>query len=225
MNDEKLQNLLSLVVDQYIGKGEPIWSKFLNSLEELDYAPSTLRKYLNILEKEGLLYQPYNSSGRVPTMMWMSSYMDALLHLSREEMDNDQQFELNYARKDLRSVVEMLGKIVDGAAVWFLKEDEYYSLGIHNLIKDSLVGDHELTKYLIKFVEWREVIQALDGKIMKKGETYYTLLEEEEKMISIVYGKLEINWYDAIIAIIWPSRIDHKRNISILQKLFTEPVS
>gem|GEM_PF-4361334 len=47
----------------------------------------------------------------------MSTYMNALLNLTEEEMENDEQFDLNYARKDLRSVVEMLGKIVDGAAV------------------------------------------------------------------------------------------------------------
>jgi len=222
MNDEKLQHLLGLVVDQYIGKGEPIWSKFLNSLEDIEYAPSTLRKYLNVLEKEGLLYQPYNSSWRVPTVMWMSTYMNALLNLTEEEMENDEQFDLNYARKDLRSVVEMLGKIVDGAAVWFLKEDEYYALGIHNLVKESLVGDHELSRHLIKFVESKEVIQSLDAKMMKRNEVYYTILEQKEKMISIVYAKLEINGFDSVLSIIGPSRADHKKNISILKKLLEQ---
>jgi len=37
-------------------------------LEDSEYAPSTLRKYLNQLEKAGMVYQPYNSSGRVPTV-------------------------------------------------------------------------------------------------------------------------------------------------------------
>lgn len=222
MNDKKLQELLSLVVDQYIGKWEPIWSKFLNTLEDIDYAPSTLRKYLNILEKEGLLYQPYNSSWRVPTMMGLSSYMDALL----DETHNDilpkagqWDFDVDYARKDLRSIVEMLWKIVDWAAIWFLKEDEYYALWLNNLIKETLVWDHELMKYLIQFIESREIIQTLDTKLIKRGEVYYTILEHEEKMISIVYGKLEINWFDSIVSVVWPSRVDHKKNVSVLKKL------
>ncbi len=222
MNDEKLQHLLSLVIDQYIGKWEPIWSKFLNSLDDIDYAPSTLRKYLNVLEKEWLLYQPYNSSWRVPTLMWMSNYMDALLNLTEEEMKNDEQFDLNYARKDLRSIVEMLGKIVDWAAVWFLKEDEYYALWIHNLVKESLMWDYELSRHIIKFVESKDIVQTLDAKLMKRWEVYYTILEQEEKIISIVYWKLEVNWYDSVICIIWPSRIDHKRNVWILKKLFDQ---
>ncbi len=219
MDEKNLHKLLSLVIDHYIGKWEPIWSKFLNSLDDIEYAPSTLRKYLNILEKEWLLYQPYNSSGRVPTVMWMSSYMDALMDLSEQETNNSEVFDVNYARKDLKSVIEMLGKIVDGAAVWFLKEDEYYALWINNLIKDSLIWDHELTKYLIEFVESKEIIQTLDTKLIKKWTVYYTILEHDDKMISIVYTKLDINGYDAMVSIISPSRTDHKRNISILKKL------
>jgi len=62
MEDEKLLSLLNIVIDHYISKGDPVGSKFLHSLKDVDYAPSTLRKYLNLLEKAGLVYQPYNSS-------------------------------------------------------------------------------------------------------------------------------------------------------------------
>ena len=64
----KLLALLDTVIECYLDKGEPVGSKFLNSLEVVDYAPSTLRKDLNILEKQGMVYQPYNSSGRIPTL-------------------------------------------------------------------------------------------------------------------------------------------------------------
>lgn len=60
--NKKLLALLDVVVDNYINKGEPVGSKFLHSLEDAEYAPSTIRKYLNMLEKAGMVYQPYNSS-------------------------------------------------------------------------------------------------------------------------------------------------------------------
>jgi heat-inducible transcriptional repressor len=66
--DDKLLALLDLVIDQYISSGDPVGSKSLNSMGSTEYAPSTLRKYLNLLEKAGFVYQPYNSSGRVPTV-------------------------------------------------------------------------------------------------------------------------------------------------------------
>jgi hypothetical protein len=62
--------------------------------------------------------------------------------------------------------------------------------------------DVETTRYLIKFIESREIIQKLDEKLMKKGMIYYTVLGSDEKLIAIVYTKLEITGYDAIVAVI-----------------------
>lgn len=220
MNDNKLKELLWIVIDHYISKGEPIGSKFLHSLEDTDYAPSTLRKYLNILEKEGLLYQPYHSAWRIPTAQWLSSYIDTILALPEDEQEtvDEVKFDLDYARNDLRSIVETLGEYMDGAVVGFLKEDEYFYLWLNNLLKESLLGDVETTRYLIKFIEGKEIIQTLDAKLIKKGVVYYTVLDHDEKLIAIVYAKVEINWYDSVIAVIGPARIDHKRNIMLLKK-------
>jgi len=221
MNDNKLKELLWIVIDHYISKGEPIGSKFLHSLEDTDYAPSTLRKYLNILEKEGLLYQPYHSAGRIPTAQWLSSYMDTILSLPDWESTDAVDlvtFDIDYARNDLRSIVETLGGYMDGAVVGFLKEDEYFYLWLNNLLKESLLWDVDTTRYLIKFIEGKEIIQTLDKKMMKKWVVYYTVLDNDEKLIAIVYTKLEVNWFDAVVAVIWPARIDHKKNILLLKK-------
>ena len=59
--DTKLLEILGMVIDTYINKGEPIGSKYLHTLDDVGYAPSTIRKYLNLLEKDGYVYQPYNS--------------------------------------------------------------------------------------------------------------------------------------------------------------------
>ena len=83
----KLLALLDTVIETYLQKGEPVWSKFLNSLEAVDYAPSTLRKYLNILEKQGMVYQPYNSSGRIPTLQGLSAYVESTLAQSPQDID------------------------------------------------------------------------------------------------------------------------------------------
>lgn len=224
MNDNKLKELLWIVIDHYISKWEPIGSKFLHSLEDTDYAPSTLRKYLNILEKEWLLYQPYHSAWRIPTAQGLSSYMDTILALPDWESTDAVDlvtFDLDYARNDLRSIVETLGEYMDGAVVGFLKEDEYFYLWLNNLLKESLLWDVETTRYLIKFIEGKEIVQTLDKKMMKKWTVYYTVLDNDEKLIAIVYTKIEVNWFDAVVAVIWPARIDHKKNILLLKKFIT----
>jgi heat-inducible transcriptional repressor len=59
MLDEKTEKLLELIVDLYIQRGEPIGSKILYKMNALNMAPSTLRKYMNMLESLDYVFQPY----------------------------------------------------------------------------------------------------------------------------------------------------------------------
>ncbi len=62
------QNLvLALLVRDYVETAEPISSGRLVSNYRLDISSATVRNELAILEKEGFLYQPYTSAGRIPT--------------------------------------------------------------------------------------------------------------------------------------------------------------
>jgi hypothetical protein len=63
------------------------------------------------------------------------------------------------------------------------------------------------------------LIQELDKKMIKRDQIYYTFIESDEKLISIVYTKLEINGYDAIVSILGPSRVDHRKNVAILKRI------
>lgn len=227
MNNEKLNHLLWIVIEHYIDKWEPIGSKFLHSLEDTAYAPSTLRKYLNILEKEWLLYQPYNSAWRIPTIQWLSNYIESIIADCSEEDSwivtfNEMAFDLDYARNDLRSIVETLWQYMDWAVVGFLKEDEYYYLWINNLLSDNHIWEVETTRYLISFIESKKLVQELDTKLIKRWKIYYTFIEGDDKLISAVYTKFDVNWFDAMICVLWPSRVDHKHNVRVFNKFMDE---
>lgn len=221
MNDSKIKHLLDLVIEHYIEKWEPIWSKFLYSLDETDYAPSTLRKYLNRLESEGLLFQPYNSAWRVPTIKGLSNYIEDIIESESLEMLKV-DFDIQYARNWLRFIVESLWNYVDGTVVWFLKNDEYFFLWINNLLKWSLSSeiDYETTKHIIKFIEEKKIIEFLTKRVIKKGKIYYDFIESSEKIISVIYSRVDIQWYDWVISVIWSIRVDYKQNVKVLKKFF-----
>jgi heat-inducible transcriptional repressor len=213
--DEKLLALLNVVIDTYIDKGEPIGSKFLNTLEDVEYAPSTLRKYLNILEKQGIVYQPYNSSGRIPTIDGLKLYIENYL----QQVEEETQTEVVNARGTLQELVEMLGSLVDGVIVGFLRNDEYYYLGINNLLRDDLKEEYEETRTIIKFIEEKKIVKHIDGKILKKNQIYYTFLDDQNTIISTIYAKVSIDGYDCILAIVGPMRVNYKRNVAILSQI------
>ena len=211
----KLLALLDTVIETYLQKGEPIWSKFLNSLGAIDYAPSTLRKYLNILEKQGMVYQPYNSSGRIPTLQGLSAYVESTLAQSPQDID----LNLNSTRAELKSFVEALGEVTDGVVVGFIRNDEYYYLGINNLLRDDMIDEYSATRTIIRFIEEKKIVPFIDKKILKNGEVYYTFVNDQDTLISCVYVKIALNDYDMVLSIVGPLRVDYKKNITILKKV------
>lgn len=211
----KLLTLLDTVIESYLTKGEPVWSKFLNSLEAVDYAPSTLRKYLNILEKQGMVYQPYNSSGRIPTLQGLSAYVESTLAQSPQDID----LNLNSTRAELKSFVEALGEVTDGVVVGFIRNDEYYYLGINNLLRDDMIDEYSATRTIIRFIEEKKIVPFIDKKILKNGEVYYTFVNDQDTLISCVYVKISLNDYDMVLSIVGPLRVDYKKNITILKKV------
>lgn len=213
--NKKLVALLDVVIDNYINKGEPVGSKFLHSLEDAEYAPSTLRKYLNMLEKAGMVYQPYNSSWRVPTVQWLTRYIENYLVAQEEEKDG----EVGEVRSGMKELVESIGALADGVVVWFLRNDEYYYLGINNLLRDDMVDEYHTTRSIIRFIEEKRVVKFIDGKILKKNQIYYTFIEDQKVLISCLYTKITLKDYDCMLCIIGPTRVNYKKNLAILQKI------
>lgn len=216
-HDDKLLQLLDVVIENYIDKGDPIWSKFLHTLEDIDYAPSTLRKYLNLLEQSWLVYQPYNSSGRIPTLEGLSAYIDAYMLENSSDLTHA-EFDADMARSSLRYMVEKLGNMVDGVVTGFLANDEYYFLGINNLLK-HMTDDYETTQHIVEFIEQKWVIEFLSQKMTKKWHVYYSFLDHGKAVMSCLYGKVTINNFDGIISIIGPVRVNYKKNLGVLKRI------
>lgn len=213
--DDKMLALLDLVIDQYISSWDPVWSKSLNSLDDVDYAPSTLRKYLNLLEKSGMVYQPYNSSGRVPTVNWLMVYIDNYMSGEVDEQD----MEVESARKWLKYLVENLWAVADWVVVWFLKSDEYYYLWMNNILREDLMEDYDTTRSIVKLIETRGLVKELDSKLLKRNKVYYTFIQDKKIVISCIYAKIVVEEYEWMICIVWPTRVDYKKNVALLNKV------
>ena len=54
--------------------------------------------------------------------------------------------------------------------------------------------------------------------MMKRDTVYYTFIESDETIISAIYAKIEVNKFDALVCVLGPSRVDHKKNVQILKQ-------
>lgn len=78
MDDRKLK-ILAAVVDEYVRTGEPVGSKVISKLENINVSSATIRNDMAALEQMGYLEQPHTSAGRIPTFAGYRLYIDELM--------------------------------------------------------------------------------------------------------------------------------------------------
>ena len=92
MDDRKLK-ILAAVVDEYVRTGEPVGSKAISKLENINVSAATIRNDMAALDQLGYLEQPHTSAGRVPTFMGYRLYIDELMTLP--ELSDDEKSRLD----------------------------------------------------------------------------------------------------------------------------------
>lgn len=65
--DSRLEQILALVIEDFIATAEPVGSQVFVSQHGLDMSPATIRNWFAELEEAGMLIQPHASAGRIPS--------------------------------------------------------------------------------------------------------------------------------------------------------------
>lgn len=79
--DERKLKILAAVVDEYVRTGEPVGSKAISKLDNINVSAATIRNDMAALEQMGYLEQPHTSAGRVPTFKGYRLYIDELMDI------------------------------------------------------------------------------------------------------------------------------------------------
>ena len=85
---ERKKKVLRCIVELYIQTAEPVGSKAIAELPEMNYSSATIRNEMAELTAMGYLEQPHTSAGRVPSAAGYRLYVDELMsdyRLSLEE--------------------------------------------------------------------------------------------------------------------------------------------
>ncbi|HIK41951.1 heat-inducible transcriptional repressor HrcA [Thermoleptolyngbya sp. M55_K2018_002] len=82
--NNRQQQVLSATVRQYIVTARPVGSEALVEEFTPRVSSATIRNVMGYLEREGLLYQPHTSAGRVPSDSGYRVYVDQLMIPSEE---------------------------------------------------------------------------------------------------------------------------------------------
>ena len=78
--NKRLKIILDELIKVYIKTKEPVSSKTLKELAQLNISPSTIRGYFQNLEKEGMIKKEHISSGSYPTFKAMEFFWNRYLN-------------------------------------------------------------------------------------------------------------------------------------------------
>jgi heat-inducible transcriptional repressor len=120
MLSPRQEQILCMVVEDYLQTGQPVASRSIAAAPELDCGPSTVRHELALLEEYGLLDHPHVSAGRVPTDAGHRYLVDRML-TSGQGLALERRLELSLIRQEvdeaMRSTTETLSQMTSLLAV------------------------------------------------------------------------------------------------------------
>ena len=114
---ERKKKVLRSVVDLYIRTAEPVGSKAITALPDMQYSSATIRNEMADLTTMGYLEQPHTSAGRIPSAAGYRLYVDELMMDYRLSMDETKSINTAIEEKMQRvdKMVEKVAKLVSQA--------------------------------------------------------------------------------------------------------------
>lgn len=111
------KQVLRSVVDLYIRTAEPVGSKAITELPDMQYSSATIRNEMAELTAMGYLEQPHTSAGRVPSAAGYRLYVDELMLDYRLSIDETKSINTAIEEKmqQVDKMVEQVAKLVSKA--------------------------------------------------------------------------------------------------------------
>ena len=114
---ERKKKVLRSVVDLYIRTAEPVGSKAITELPDMQYSSATIRNEMADLTAMGYLEQPHTSAGRIPSAAGYRLYVDELMADYRLTIDEASSINSAIEEKmqKVDKMVERVAKLVSQA--------------------------------------------------------------------------------------------------------------
>ena len=111
---ERKKKVLRSIVDLYIRTAEPVGSKAIAQLPDMNYSSATIRNEMADLTTLGYLEQPHTSAGRIPSAAGYRLYVDELMQDYRLSIDETKSINTAIEEK-MAKMVEKVARLVSQA--------------------------------------------------------------------------------------------------------------
>ena len=161
---ERKKKVLRSVVDLYIRTAEPVGSKAITELPDMNYSSATIRNELSDLTELGYLEQPHTSAGRVPSPKGYRLYVNELMERQRLSIAETERINqsLQMRMEELDRVISQAGRAVSslmnypayvaatGKKQMTARRFELLPVDEHSCIVVMMMGDNRVKSQLLR---------------------------------------------------------------------------
>lgn len=221
--DDRQEKILNTIIQEHVKTSEPVGSKAIVDKYDLGISPASVRSEMGHLEKEGYIFQPHISAGRVPTDKGYRFYIHSLQEKEPSIPEREQKAlkkkmsSFSDVDKTVKMTTQLLSELTHCASLATLSSTDIYYYGMANIMRQpeftersNVLGladlfDH-LTELLAELPNKEEEIVYIgkENPHLKKAEC------------SIIIAPYQMKEKEGVLGVIGPTRMSYRRNISLL---------
>lgn len=110
LDDRKIK-ILQAIIKNYLESGEPVGSRTISKLSDLNLSSATIRNEMADLEELGYIIQPHTSAGRIPSDKGYRFYVDTLMEAKVEEI-NTMKADLEEKAGKIENLLKHVAKLL-----------------------------------------------------------------------------------------------------------------
>ena len=222
--NERQQSLLKILTIEFIKTAQPVSSQFITDSGGFDLSSATIRNEMADLEKQGYIFHPHTSAGRVPTEKGYQYFVENFIEedgLSKKNQDSLSAVAQGYNQFEyalVKNLAKQMAALSDSAVFVAFANNDFYYTGLSNLFSQPEFFQHQLVYDLSNVIDHldttiNKIFNRIDDQIdITVGSKNYFSHE-----CSSVLIKYDTGDYQGIVGILGPMRMDYQNNFNLVK--------
>ncbi|MEZ4087494.1 MAG: hypothetical protein R3B71_04135 [Candidatus Gracilibacteria bacterium] len=232
MTQDRKKKVLSAIVKHFINTAEPVGSNTILVSYKFSVSPATIRNDMAALEKEGFIYQPHTSAGRVPTDQGYRLYIDEMADYEQAHKQAlevlqqvTEQYKVEKVKNRIYDAVELITRATENVSFATLPDNKRtFYLGLANVLRQpEFATDSIRASQVIEVLEKNDnFVQLLsDLDISDKVKIFIgkeNILEQIQSC-SLMVTIYNIDGFQGYFGILGPTRMKYPFNRAIMEEI------
>lgn len=231
---DRKQEILRAIVKHFVQTAEPVGSKTILVSYKFQVSPATIRNDMALLEKEGLIYQPHTSAGRIPTDEGYRLYVDEIADYKKAKKHAlsvikkiRKQYKADQIREHIYDAVSLLAQTTENVSFATLPDNKRtFYIGLSNVLKQpefqtNSIQASQVVEVLENNDNFRTLLDSLDINESARIFIGKENIIEEIQSCTLIVTKYERDGFTGYLGILGPTRMAYPFNKALVEEIKT----